>query len=40
LFVSIFYPKILKEDLSKKIIFQKIISIIIVVAGLAILAIY
>ena len=40
LFLSHFYPKILKEELSKKIIIQKIISIIFIAFGLAILAIY
>lgn len=38
LFFSIFLPKILKEKISAKIIFQKIISIIFIAAGLAILA--
>lgn len=37
LFLSAFFPKILKEGLSKKVITQKIISIILIVAGLAIL---
>jgi len=37
LFFSFFFPKILKEELSKKIIFQKIISIILIAIGLAIL---
>ncbi|MGA2417672.1 MAG: DMT family transporter [Candidatus Staskawiczbacteria bacterium] len=37
LFLSIFFPKILKEEISKKIIFQKIVSIILIVAGLALL---
>jgi drug/metabolite transporter (DMT)-like permease len=40
LFTSFFLPKLLKEDLSTRIIFQKIISIIIIAAGLAMLAIY
>jgi hypothetical protein len=39
-FISFFFPKILKEGLSKKIIFQKIISIILIATGLAILVIY
>lgn len=37
LFFSFFLPKILKEEISKKIIIQKIIAIILIVAGLAIL---
>lgn len=37
---SVFYPKILKEDLSRTVVIQKIISIILIVAGLATLAIY
>ncbi len=37
LLISIFIPKILKEELSKKIIFQKVIAIALIVAGLAIL---
>jgi len=37
LFISLFFPKVLKEELSKKIIFQKIISIVLIGAGLAIL---
>lgn len=36
-FVSFFYPKILKEELSKKIILQKIVSIILIAVGLGIL---
>jgi len=40
LFVSYFYPKVLKEELSKKIIFQKIVSIALIAIGLAILVIY
>ncbi len=40
LFISIFFPKILKEGLSKRIIFQKAISIVLIVIGLAILVIY
>lgn len=37
---SFFFPKILKESLSKKIIIQKIISIMLIVFGLAMLAFY
>ena len=37
LYLSFYFPKVLKEELSKRIIFQKIISIIIIVAGLAML---
>jgi hypothetical protein len=37
LLLSFFFPKILKEDISKKIIIQKSISIILIVIGLAIL---
>ena len=40
LFISYFFPKILKEELSKKIVFQKIISIILIAVGLAILVVY
>ncbi len=40
LFISIFFPKVLKEGLSKRIILQKVISIILIVIGLAILVIY
>jgi len=36
-FISYFYPKILKEQLSKKIVIQKLVSIVFIVAGLAIL---
>ena len=36
-FVSIFYPKILKEELSKKIIIQKIVSIVLICIGMTIL---
>lgn len=39
-FISIFFPKILNEGLSKRIIFQKVISIALIVAGLAMLVIY
>jgi len=38
--LSLFFPKILKEKLSRKIIFQKIISIILIAIGLGILVIY
>ena len=37
LLISIFYPKFLKEELSRKIILQKIVSIILIAVGLAIL---
>lgn len=37
LFFSLFFPKILKENISKKIIFQKIVSILIIAGGLALL---
>jgi hypothetical protein len=37
LFVSFFFPNILKEEISKKIIIQKTVAIILIVAGLAIL---
>lgn len=37
LFLSFFYPKILKEKISKKIVIQKIISILLIIAGLALL---
>ena len=40
LFFSVFFPKILKEEISKTILIQKIISIILIVAGLAILVVY
>ncbi len=36
-FVSYFFPKILKEEISKKIILQKIVSIVFIGVGLAIL---
>jgi hypothetical protein len=39
-FISLFFPKVLKEELSKKIIFQKVISIFLIAVGLAILVIY
>jgi len=35
--ISRFYPKILKEELSRKIIFQKVISIFLIATGLGIL---
>lgn len=38
-FFSIFFPSILKEDISKKVIIQKVISIVIIIFGLAILTI-
>jgi drug/metabolite transporter (DMT)-like permease len=37
LFLSVFFPKILKEEISRKVIFRKIISIILILTGLAIL---
>ncbi|OGZ72528.1 MAG: hypothetical protein A2908_01500 [Candidatus Staskawiczbacteria bacterium RIFCSPLOWO2_01_FULL_38_12b] len=37
LFFSFFFPKILKEDISKKVILQKTIAIILIVIGLAFL---
>jgi uncharacterized membrane protein len=40
LFISYFYPKVLKENFSRKIILQKIISIIFIAIGLALLVIY
>lgn len=40
LLLSRYFPKILKENFSKKAIIQKIISIVLIVIGLAILAIY
>lgn len=40
LFFSFFFPKILKESISQKIIIQKVISILFIVSGLALLAIY
>ncbi len=36
-FLSVFFPKILREEASKEIIIQKIISIILIVIGLALL---
>ena len=38
LFLSFFYPKILKEKISTSLIIKKIISIILIVLGLAVLA--
>lgn len=38
LFFSIFFPKILKEGLSKKIVLQKAVSIVFIAAGLIILS--
>lgn len=40
LLASLFYPKILKEELSLGIIIQKVVSIIFIVTGLAILVTY
>jgi len=40
LFISFFLPKLLKEELSGKIIFQKTISIVFIAIGLAILVIW
>jgi hypothetical protein len=37
LFLTMFFPKILKENISRKIIIQKIISIILIVSGLSFL---
>lgn len=37
-FLSVFFPKILKEEMFTKVIAQKIISIILIVAGLVLLA--
>ena len=39
LFLSYFFPRILKEEMSKKIVFQKIISVLLIAIGLTILAI-
>ncbi|MDD4531332.1 MAG: EamA family transporter [Candidatus Pacebacteria bacterium] len=36
-FVSCFMPKVLKEEMNKRVVLQKIVSIIIIVSGLAIL---
>lgn len=35
--LSVFYPKILKEELSLKIVFQKVVSVILIATGLALL---
>jgi len=40
LLISTYFPRVLKENFSKKVIVQKIASIIIIVIGLAVLAIY
>ena len=40
LFFSFFLPHIFKEDISYKVIIQKIIAIFFIVAGLAVLALY
>lgn len=40
LFLSFYFPKILKEDFSKEAILQKIVSIAMIVAGLAVLTIF
>jgi hypothetical protein len=40
LFFSVFFPRILKEEISKSIIIQKSISIGFIVVGLALLVIY
>ncbi|MCK9393638.1 MAG: hypothetical protein WCX30_01445 [Candidatus Paceibacterota bacterium] len=40
LILSSYFPKILKENFSKKVILQKIFSILLIVAGLAILAFF
>lgn len=40
LFLSLFYPQILKEELSKGIVLQKIISIILIAIGLSLLVAY
>ena len=37
LFLTVFFPKILKEEISKGILIQKIIAIVLIVAGLALL---
>jgi drug/metabolite transporter (DMT)-like permease len=39
LFISYFYPQFLKEELSRRVVFQKIISIILIAVGLAILVV-
>ncbi|MSU54393.1 MAG: hypothetical protein EXS48_00945 [Candidatus Staskawiczbacteria bacterium] len=40
LFFSYFLPKIMKEDISKKVIIQKTISVVLIIVGLAVLVIY
>lgn len=40
IFVSSLFPKVLKEKISKRLVFQKIISIVLITAGLAMLVIY
>jgi drug/metabolite transporter (DMT)-like permease len=40
IFISVFFPKILREELSKRVIVQKIISIILIIMGLAMLTVY
>ena len=40
LLVSVFLPKVLKEELSKKIIIRKTVSVALIALGLAILVIY
>jgi drug/metabolite transporter (DMT)-like permease len=40
LVISTYFPKILKENFSKRVVIQKIASIILIVVGLAILAIF
>jgi len=40
IFISMFFPKVLKEGLSKRVVAQKIISIILIVIGLSILVAY
>lgn len=40
LFLSFFFPRILKEEISRRIIFQKVISIGLIAIGLAVLVIY
>ncbi|MCK9578036.1 hypothetical protein M0R01_00905 [bacterium] len=39
LLISIYFPKILKENFSKRVIIQKIVSILLIVIGLAVLAV-
>ena len=40
LFFSYFYPKVLKEELSRKVIIQKTVSIILIAVGLGILVVH